>query len=148
MKQFWLYIKQQRTFSTGVPPLKVSSCLVTELNAKAEVLNSQFNSAFSKGKSCFADQFRQKRKKPGNRESQPPMGKITITETGVEENLEMLNPGKAASSDGVSPRILKELSHEIHQQSLNTSEVPADWREAVVMPINCKKSEHYNPANY
>ena len=50
--------------------------------------------------------------------------------------------------DWISPRILKELLHEtallltvIYQYTQNTSEVPADWREALVTPVYTK-GEH------
>ena len=82
------------------------------------------------------------------------MPDIHITQKGVEKLLTNLNPNKATGPDGLSPRILKELSSQIapiltkiFQMSLETGEIPDDWRTANVSPI-FKKGEKYNPANY
>ena len=79
---------------------------------------------------------------------------IHITEEGVRRLLAGLDPRKASGPDGISARVLKELSSEIapilttiYQTSITTGEVPADWREAHISPIY-KKGEHYDPANY
>ena len=64
-------------------------------------------------KSYSADRFRQNCKMAEDRKSHSRMGKITITEGGVEKQLGILNPGKASGPDGISPKIPKELSHEI-----------------------------------
>eukprot|EP00745_Piridium_sociabile_P045807 TRINITY_DN9988_c0_g1_i5.p1 TRINITY_DN9988_c0_g1~~TRINITY_DN9988_c0_g1_i5.p1 ORF type:complete len:555 (+),score=115.26 TRINITY_DN9988_c0_g1_i5:397-2061(+) len=154
MKRFWAYIKQQRKTNTGIPPLKDHGRLVTDSDAKAEVFNSQFNSAFSAGRSYTQAEFRTRCKLSHIKENHPTMDNPTITAAGVEKLLAGLDPAKASGPDGISPRVLKELSHEIspaltiiYQQSLNTGEVPTDWKEAHVTPIY-KKGEHYNPANY
>jgi hypothetical protein len=67
-----------------------------------------------------------------------------------------LNPYKAQGPDNLSPRILKELTDEIspllqliYTQSLDTGEVPADWRTANVSPVYKKglksAAENYRP---
>lgn len=65
-----------------------------------------------------------------------------------------LDPNKAPGPDGISPRVLKELAPEIapiladiFRQSIETGQVPADWKEAFVTPIY-KKGEHCDPSNY
>ena len=53
LKRFYTYMKQLRSSKSGIPPLKTpESVLVTESKEKAELLNAQFNRAFSSGKSC------------------------------------------------------------------------------------------------
>jgi hypothetical protein len=41
------------------------------------------------------------------------MPEITITENGVEKVLQNLNPNKACGLDELTPRLLKELAHEL-----------------------------------
>ena len=65
-----------------------------------------------------------------------------------------LNPNKAPGPDGISPRLLKDLSVELapaftvlYRSSLTTGIVPSDWRSANVSPV-FKKGERYLPENY
>ena len=67
--------------------------------------------------------------------------------------LQKVNPNKACGPDGITGRILKELTVElapgltaIFQSSLNSGIVPADWKCANVTPI-FKKGDQYDPAN-
>ena len=82
------------------------------------------------------------------------MPDIHITQNRVEKLLTNLNPNKTTGPDGLPPRILKELSSQIApiltkivRMSLETGEIPDDWRTANVSPI-FKKGQKYNPANY
>ena len=79
---------------------------------------------------------------------------LVISEAGIQKILLSLEPHKASGPDNMSGRVLKELALEIapilttiYQSSLDTGEVPSDWRDANVAPI-FKKGEHYDPANY
>ena len=84
----------------------------------------------------------------------PTMSDITVTTKGVEALIERLNPKKAIGPDLISTRILKEYSKhlapvlkEIFQQSLDTGDVPKDWRHANITAIY-KKARRQDPANY
>ena len=73
---------------------------------------------------------------------------------GVSKLLMNLDPHKAMGPDGLHPRVLKQLApaiapilKQIFQKSIDTGEVPNDWKEANVSPI-FKKGQRYNPANY
>ena len=65
-----------------------------------------------------------------------------------------INPHKATGPDNVPARVLKEtapviapmLTH-LFQQSLNTSEIPLEWKQAYVTPI-LKKGNKSDPKNY
>jgi hypothetical protein len=46
-KKFWSFIKHRRTESCGISPLKDQGKLHTDPQSKAEILNKQFQSAFS-----------------------------------------------------------------------------------------------------
>ena len=70
------------------------------------------------------------------------MPEITITNQGVEGLLKDLNPNKASGPDEISPRLLKELHHEIapsltkiYISSLSTGIVPDDWKTALEAPV-------------
>ena len=49
-KRMRIHIKSKRSANIGVPPLKDQGILITDPTAKAQVLNNQFNLAFSEGK--------------------------------------------------------------------------------------------------
>ena len=110
------------------------------------MLNNQFISVFttenttnmpSKGNSPFK-----------------PMKDIKISEKGVEKALNRLSPSKATGPDKVPVRILKETANIItpiltknYQQSINTGQIPEDWKNANIVPI-FKKGDRSKPSNY
>ena len=82
------------------------------------------------------------------------MPDISITITGTENLLKNLNPNKASGPDEISPRLLKELHHEIapiltkiFKSSLHSGIVPDDWKSALVAPVY-KKGPKCKPSNY
>ena len=154
LKRFWTYMKHQRSGTVGIPPLKAQGRLITDPKLKAEALNSQFNKAFSDGRTYTAEEFAAKCTMPDKAEDYPPMAEITVTARGIEKLLAKMNPSKAAGPDGIPPRVLRELASEaapllarIYNSSLASGVVPADWKEATVAPVY-KKGEQYDPANY
>jgi hypothetical protein len=110
------------------------------------MLNNQFISVFttenttnmpSKGNSPFK-----------------PTKDIKISEKGVEKALNRLSPSKATGPDKVPVRILKETANTItpilttnYQQSINTGQIPEDWKNANIVPI-FKKGDRSKPSNY
>ncbi len=65
-----------------------------------------------------------------------------ITESEVQRALEALNHNKGASLDGLFPKALKTLSpyiaptlSRIFNLYLQTSQIPDDWRHAIVTPV-------------
>ena len=81
----------------------------------------------------------------------PSMSEITITTPGVQKLLSEINPHKAHGPDNITARVLKEtasvlapmLAH-LFQQSLNTGEIPTEWKLAYVTPIY-KKGNREDP---
>ena len=151
-KRFWTYIKRQRNSNTGVSSLKDQGQLVTEPESKAELLNQQFNSAFSTGVEYNEEEFIKKCQMPP-RENPTTMPPINITCQGVENLLTKLDPSKATGPDGISPKILKTLAKEtapilttIFKHSLQTGCVPTEWKKANVTPVY-KRGEHYKASN-
>ena len=79
-----------------------------------------------------------------------------ISIEGVEKLLQGLSPNKASGPDEISPKILKELHHEIapiltliFNLSLETGVIglPLDWRSADVVPVY-KKGSKSKACNY
>ena len=70
------------------------------------------------------------------------MSDVNISAAGVQKLLEILDPHKAVGPDNISPRILKELAavlspflSKLFQQSIDSGELPIDWKLINVCPI-------------
>ena len=123
---------------------------------QATVLNQQFESVFSRPKTLSLKILAElelwfQGRNPKNVKGMP---QITITSKGVEGLLKGLNSNKASGPDEISPRLLKELHHEIapiltkiYRSSLSTGIVPNDWKTALVAPVY-QKDHKYKPSNY
>ena len=154
MKKFWTYIKHKKKDNVGISSLKMDGRLFTDPTAKSDILNQQFKSAFSKKSKFTRRQFiNSKRMDPSV--THPRMQPINITLNGITKLLKNLNPYKAQGPDNISPRILKELADDIaplllliYKKSLETGEVPPDWRSANVSPVYKNKGLKSSPENY
>lgn len=145
-KKFWNYIKQQRKDVIGIPPLKVGNEYISDSKQKADILNNQYQSVFTTDKMDDLPSI--------GSPLTTAMKDITITTKGVISQLQKLNTKKAIGPDMVLTRILKEAATEIapilqfiFQQSLDTGELPFDWRTANINAIY-KKGSKGDPANY
>ena len=145
-KQFWSFVKSLKNDSTGIPALKNQGVLISDNTQKAELLNEQFSSVFTNEDLSSLPQalpcmF-------------PTIPDIVIVPDGIEKLLKNLQANKAPGPDGITPRILKETAAEIapilsiiFQRSLDTSQLPSDWKLANISPIY-KKGERTKPSNY
>ena len=113
---------------------------------RREVLNTQFSFVFTKENLEYIP----RRMSTGI----PKISNITVTEPGVTKLLRGLNENKAKGPDSVSPRLRKEVAHELSpaltflfNQTLLTGEVPEDWKAANITPI-FKKGQKNLPENY
>ena len=82
------------------------------------------------------------------------MPPIIISVNGIKCLLSKLNPNKAIGPDMVPTRLLKDYAEDISpvlqvifQQSLDTGEVPDDWKQANIVAI-FKKGDKHLPSNY
>ena len=150
MKRFWTFIKHKKLDGNTIPPLKSNGVLHSQSEEKANILNNQFQKAFSEKTEITNQEFKTRCEMQGNF---PTMPDIFFTENGITKLLANLNPHKAAGLDNIMPRVLKELAIEISpiltlifSKSYQSGEVPSIWRTAHVCPIykKGKKSEAIN----
>ena len=151
MKRFWTFIKHRRSDGSQIPPLKSAGMLHSESSEKANILNMQFQQAFSEKTDISKKDFQKQCKTSGQYNN---IDDIDITENGVLKLLQNLNPNKAAGPDNITPRVLKELATSvapiltiIFRASYQTSEIPEIWRTANICPVY-KKGKKYDPINY
>jgi len=144
-KKFWSFIKKLKKDSNGVQALKVDGEVILNSKEKANAFNSYFKSVFSN----------EPEKIPNKGSSPHPiMGSIEVTTAGIVSLLHNLDAHKASGPDEISTRFLKETAavtapvlRIIFEKSLETGNIPYDWRVANVAPIY-KKGERSAPQNY
>ena len=148
-KRFFTFIKSKKCENTGIPPLRDKGKTISDDELKANVLNNQFASVFSKKDNIVPVM-------PSV--NIPPMPDIHITEEGVIKLLIELNPYKASGPDGIPARLLKECANEIapaltllFNASLKQGTVPLEWKQSMIFPIykpgkkDRSKAENYRP---
>ena len=147
MKPFHGYIKSQHQDNQGVSPLRERGQLYSDAHSKAHILSEQFRSVFTRD---AAQSSAKRLAGPAH----PPAEPLTINEDGVQKLLAGLNPQKASGPDEVPARILGALATEVapaltflYQQSIETGEIPSQWRKAWITPV-FKKGGRADAANY
>ena len=147
MKRFWQFVKSKRKERVGVATLKVDGKSVSNPRDKANELNKQFESVFTREGPLSNDLL-------PDQSPHPTMSDIDITEPGVRKMLEKLNVHKAQGPDEIGPQILKNLASTIapiltviYRRSYETGRIPEDWRMANVVPAY-KKGKNSLPSNY
>ena len=151
-KRLFTFIKQQKSDSKEINCLKSNGINHTHSVDKANILNNQFQSVFTKLvplKLRHLVELILPRKC-----SFPKMPDITITVSEVAKQLSKLNPRKAADPDNLTSRILKELHNEIafiftdiFDTSLSEGTIPKDRKNAFVTHVY-KKGPKSKPENY
>ncbi|MCG8078457.1 MAG: reverse transcriptase family protein, partial [Candidatus Thiodiazotropha taylori] len=138
------YIKSKRQESSGVAPLKNADGFIhSDCSSRVKILNDQFVSAYTKeGTSKIPSK---------GQSNNPTMDPIQVHCKGVLKDPKI---HKATGPDGIPAFILKTTADQIapiltrlYQFSLDTGEVPTDWRNAHIVPV-FKKGEKHLPSNY
>ena len=146
-KCLFQYIKSLRKECSGVPSLKQGDRLITDTIGKAEALNDQYQSVFTK-------------EPPGPIPDKGPspyqaMEDPFITEAGVLKLLQNIKVDKATGPEAIAARVMRETAVDlapvlttIFKHSIKTESVPEDWKKATyyVIPI-FKKGSKYSPSN-
>ncbi|WAR06007.1 LORF2-like protein [Mya arenaria] len=146
-KPFWQYVKSKNEDNIGIAPLRSQGHLVTDPKGRAEILVEQFQSVFTK------DDANQKTPPlPKRVDSETPP--LTIGAEGVLKLLRNIKVNKAAGPDELPNRVLQSCAAEatpaitaIFQRSVDTGELPYDWRNANVAPVY-KKGDRHTAENY
>jgi len=147
-KPFWGYVKSQGKVKKGIAPLlKNDGTIATEAEDKANTLNSFFAGVFTRERSEDIPEM----------EPVPlvsTLSSLDISEDKVLSELDELKAGKSAGPDGIHPRVLIEIKHEIKKplflvfkKSLEEGRIPNSWKSAEVVPIY-KKGSRQEAGNY
>ena len=149
-KSFWSFIRRNRTDNHSISALTDlrTGKLVSDTAGKANVLNQQFESVFTR-ETPLTTQHRIP-------QEYPDIPDLNFTVKGVLLMLEGLDASKATGPDQIPPRVLKELATtlapiltDIFNRSYRTGVCPDEWREANVVPAYKKGkktlAENYRP---
>ena len=94
-KRFWTYVKSRKKDTCSVSPLKSEGVLISDAKGKANILNQQYCSVFSiEDTSTIPSK---------GHSTKPTLPDTTVTEEGVLNMLQQLDPHKAAGPDKISP---------------------------------------------
>ena len=145
-KRFYSYIKSKRCDNSGVAPLRKEGRTHADPKTKAEILNNQFSSVFTREDTDSLPSM------PHSPYADAP--NITIEPNGVANLLAKLNPHKAKGPDNIEAKLLRVAAVELapaisllFQASLDQGVVPEIWKKAFVSPI-FKKGDKATAANY
>ncbi|KAK3103498.1 hypothetical protein FSP39_019645 [Pinctada imbricata] len=141
-KTFWKYIKAKRHDNIGVAGIKSEGILHQDSKTKAELLNKQFESVFTKENS--------EETLPSLSETPyPKMSDIKVRIDGVKKLLGKLDTHQASCPNNIANTMLKNCAEElasvfsnIFQQSLDTGTLPKDWRNANISLVFKKGNKH------
>ena len=147
-KIFWRYVNSSRLTRAAIPDLEDKDGVkVSDDKGKAELLNHQFSSVFTKEDTSNIPT-----------QAEIPLtsflSDLTITPEMMKKKLDKLRTDKSCGPDGVHPLVLKKLSptlskplSKIFNISLTTGTVPTIWKQGTVTAI-FKKGKKSLPGNY
>jgi Reverse transcriptase (RNA-dependent DNA polymerase)/Endonuclease-reverse transcriptase len=147
-KPFYAYLKSKTKSRMPVGPLKDNNGnAVTDKKKMAEMLNSYFSSVFSQEEAAAVPAAEEE-------EVRSRLLDVQVDIAQVVKKIKALKPASAPGPDGLGSLLLRELVDQvaipltkIFRKSLDSGDVPADWRRANVTPI-FKKGSKTDPANY
>jgi Reverse transcriptase (RNA-dependent DNA polymerase)/Endonuclease-reverse transcriptase len=146
-KPFFAYLKSKLKSRVPVGPLKDSNGRpVTDKEDMAKLLNGYFSTVFTdEDVNDIPDTAAR---------TDSVLENVEITEEKVKTKIMKIKTSSAPGPDGIGAMILQQLKdqvapalQQIFEKTLNTGEVPADWKRANVTPI-FKKGSKAEPGNY
>ena len=149
-KRFWKYIKAKRFSNSPIKCLLKNGHTFTKTKDILDTLNTTFYEAFSQDNNHLSETAN-----AGQIDLNfPDMPAIDISCSGVKALIDGLDTSKAPGPDDISPKLLKLIPEEasrclklIFESSLRKSEVPSDWKKALITPL-FKKGAKSDPKNY
>ena len=150
-KQFWKYVNDKLKVNTGISPLeRGDGTKATSDEDKANILNKYFASVFTNENTNNTP-----KSTPNELSNGISISEIRVTPEAVANKLRKIDPTKAQGPDKIPSKILKELSNELaypisflFNSSLETGQLPEDWKSAEVIAIYKRKGKRTDPANY
>ena len=147
-KEFFSYVNNKKSLTCGIGPLANDNGNHTnDENEMATILNNFFASVFT-DEDCLSPQ------PPEVRRTEKMLSGVLIVESDILRTIEKIKVSKAPGPDKITPRVLKEIKHQIckplsiiFNKSLTAGKVPSDWKLANVTPI-FKKGDKSHPGNY
>ena len=149
-KCFWKFVRNKFNTNSSVGTLlSQHDQLVTDDEDKANILNTFFSGVFTSESLSDLPSMESAVKSNGTS-----ICDICITPLAVQDRLSKIEPNKAFGPDGISPRVLKELSTQLalpicilFNKSLESGVLPMDWKSAIITAI-FKKGSKSDPNNY
>jgi hypothetical protein len=145
-KPFWRYTKAKKQDNIGIAPLRHKGSMTNDSKEKANILNDQFKSVFTKTMSTTLE------KSTIDRGFN--IKTLKIGEQGVFKLLTDINPSKAMGPDQIPNIVLKTCAKtlapgmtKIFQKSIDCSEPSDDWLNTNVAPVY-KKGDVHQAENY
>ena len=150
-KSFFAYARSKTKTKVQAGPLRDEQGQeVSHPGEMADIFNKQFLSVFTAEDTTSIPQPANIFKEFDNDR----LLNVEITEEVVKARLASLREDKSPGADGLSPRLLKQISEELaypvtvlFNQSMDEGAVPQDWKIANVTPI-FKKGSRCQPENY
>ena len=148
-KEFYDYVRRKKVLTNSLGPLyRENGQHTDDENEIANILNDYFASVFTN-----EDNTAQPPAVPSHDEAAT-IDSFTISEIDILRVINKMKVNKTPGPDKISPRILKEVKHEITKplsmifnKSLTFGKVPNEWKLANVTPI-FKKGDKSQPKNY
>ena len=147
-KKFFAYINKRLKTRTGVGPLTGDGHTHYNENSITEIMSKHFKTVYTAEDTSSIPNL------PKQNLITRPLNTITINEVKVKQALETMNPNKSTGPDGITSRIMKETAEcsskiitKLIQRSIDTGEIPEDWKTAIISPI-LKKKPKENKINY
>lgn len=152
-KKFNAYVKKKLGNNFGTGPLMENNKIITDDLGMANILNNQFSSVFT------TDQPNVNYVQPMTRaEVEEKLFEFVVTKNDISKRIDDMKNGKAPGPDGICTAVLKNLKNALldplqilFQLSLDTGQVPDDWKRAKVTPIFKKgskgKASNYRPVS-
>ena len=147
-KAFWNYINRSVKIKPTVESLRLpDGSLANTDQGKCEALNAYFQSTYTKERLNDIPEV-------DSIQPAKQLEDIVFSAVDVESRLRSLKPGKATGIDGLHPLLLKQCASVLSepfsilfQKSLDTGELPSEWKKAVIKPI-FKKGDTHSVENY
>ena len=145
-KVFWKFIQSKTKVKEEIKCIEdQQGDIHTDDTSKAALLNSYFTSVFTKEDDTPIPEFKS---------TENILDNITFNVEQVQKLLEGVNETKSKGADNMHPKLVRETAGQISKpltllfkKSMETGQVPSDWKIANVTPIHKKGPKHV-PSNY